>query len=37
MGKPKMYGLNKTFIPNYKADQKRSKLFSAHKKGKAKK
>jgi hypothetical protein len=38
MGKPRMIGMNKTFIPNSKADQKRNKLFKgAHKKGKAKK
>lgn len=37
MGKPKMYGMNKTYIPNSKADQKRNKPFGAHKKGKAKK
>ena len=35
MGKPKMYGMNKTFIPNSKADQRRNKPF--HKKGEAKK
>jgi hypothetical protein len=37
MGKPKMYGIGKTFVPNSKADQKRSKPFGAPKKGKAKK
>lgn len=38
MGKPKMYGMNKTFIPNSKADQKRNKPFrGTQKKGKAKK
>lgn len=37
MGKAKMYGMNKTFIPNSKADQKRNKLFNVHKKGKGKK
>lgn len=38
MGKPKMYGMNKTFIPNSKADQKRNKpFFDAQKKGKEKK
>lgn len=38
MGKAKMYGMNKTFIPNSKADQKRNKPFrGAPKKGKAKK
>lgn len=36
MGKPKMFGMNKTFIPNAKADQRRNKPF-VHKKGKAKK
>lgn len=34
MAKPKMYGMNKTFIPNSKADRKRNKPF---KKGKTKK
>lgn len=35
MGKPKIYGMNKTFVPNSKADQKRNKPFTgAHKKGK---
>lgn len=38
MAKPKMYGMNKTFIPNSKPDQKRNKPFKCvHKKGKAKK
>lgn len=38
MGKPKMYGMNKTFIPNSKADSRRKKPFTgAQKKGKAKK
>lgn len=37
MGKPKMYGMNKTFIPNSKADQKRNKPFGTHKKGMEKK
>lgn len=37
MGKPKMFGMNKTFIPNSKADQKRNKPFKgAQKKGKEK-
>lgn len=35
MGKPKMYGMNKTFIPNSKADPKRNNPFK--KKGKVKK
>ena len=35
MGKPKMYGINKTYIANSKADQKRNKPFG--KKGKVKK
>ena len=35
MGKAKMYGMNKPFIPNAKADQKRNRPFP--KKGKAKK
>ncbi len=30
MGKPKMYGMNKTFIPNSKADQRRNKKFFDH-------
>ena len=34
MGKAKMYGMNKAFVPNSKADRKRNKPF---KKGKAKK
>ena len=38
MGKPRIIGMNKTFIPNSKADQKRNKpLKGAHKKGNAKK
>ena len=37
MGKAKMLGMNKPFIPNTKADQKRNKPFGAHKKGKGKK
>lgn len=38
MGKPRMIGMNKTYIPNSKADRKRNKPFmGAHKKGKAKK
>jgi hypothetical protein len=38
MGKPKMYGMFKPYIPNSKADQKRNKPFrGAQKKGKAKK
>ena len=37
MGKPKMYGMNKTFVPNSKADQKRNKTFGAQKKGTGKK
>lgn len=32
MGKPKMYGMNKPFIPNSKADQKRSKFKKGKKK-----
>ena len=37
MGKPKMFGMNKTFIPNSKADQRRNKKFTgAQKKGKEK-
>ncbi len=35
MGKPKMYGMNKAYVPSSKADRKRSKLFG--KKGKVKK
>lgn len=34
MGKAKMLGMNKTFVPNSKADPKRNKPF---KKGKGKK
>ena len=38
MGKPRMIGMNKPFIPNSKADQKRNKPFKgAQKKGTAKK
>ena len=38
MAKPKMYGMNKTFIPNSKADQRRNKPFKGvQKKGKDKK
>lgn len=38
MGKAKMLGMNKPFIPNSKADQRRNKPFKgANKKGKAKK
>lgn len=38
MGKAKMIGMNKIFVPNSKADQKRTKPFTGvHKKGKAKK
>lgn len=38
MGKPKMYGMNKTFIPNSKADSRLKKPFpGVPKKGKAKK
>lgn len=38
MGKPRMYGMNKPFTPNSKADRKRNKPFTgAHKKGKGKK
>lgn len=38
MAKPRIYGMNKTFIPNAKADQKRNKPFAgAGKKGKKKK
>ena len=36
MSKPKMYGMNKTFIHNSKADSRRKKPFP-QKKGKAKK
>ena len=36
MGKPKMLGMNKAYIPNSKADNRRKKPFP-HKKGKAKK
>ena len=35
MGKAKMYGMNKAFVPNSKADRKRNKPFQ--KKGKARK
>ena len=28
MGKAKMYGMNKTFIPNSKADSRRKKPFT---------
>lgn len=38
MGKARMYGMNKPFTPNSKADQKRNRPFKGvHKKGKAKK
>lgn len=37
MGKAKMYGVNKNFVPNSKADQKRNKPFGTHKKGTGKK
>ena len=38
MGKARMYGMNKPFTPNNKADRKRNKSFpSAKKKGKGKK
>lgn len=38
MGKARMYGMYKPFIPNSKADRKRNKPFQgAQKKGKAKK
>lgn len=38
MGKPRIYGMNKPFIPNSKADSRRKKPFTgAQKKGKAKK
>jgi hypothetical protein len=38
MGKAKLLGMNKPFIPNSRADQKRNKPFTgAHKKGKEKK
>lgn len=38
MGKPKMYGMNKPFVPNSKADSRQKKpLTGAPKKGKAKK
>lgn len=36
MGKPNMYGMKKTFIPNAKADSRRKKPFT-RKNGKAKK
>lgn len=36
MAKAKMYGMNKQFTPNSKADQKRHKPFGAHKKGERK-
>ena len=36
MGKPKIFGINKTFIPNSKADQRKNKPF-LRKKGKSKK
>ena len=38
MSKARMYGMNKSFIPNSKADRKRNNPFKGvHKKGKAKK
>lgn len=38
MGKARMYGMNKPFTPNNKADRKRNNPFKGvHKKGKAKK
>lgn len=38
MSKARIYGMNKTFIPNSKADRKRNKPFpGTQKKGKAKK
>lgn len=38
MGKPRMLGMLKQYIPNSKADRRRNKPFKgAHKKGKAKK
>ena len=38
MAKAKMYGMNKPFVLNSKADNRRKKPFTgAHKKGKAKK
>ena len=30
MGKPKMYGMNKTFVPNSKADRMKNKQFFFH-------
>ena len=33
MAKPKMYGMNKKYVPNYRADIKRDNLFK-RKKGK---
>lgn len=30
MAKPKMYGMNKTFIPNSKADRMKNKQFFFH-------
>lgn len=35
MGKPKMFGMNKTFISNSNASQRKNKNF-VHKKGKRK-
>lgn len=31
MAKPKMYGINKKYIPNCRADLKRNKLFRSKK------
>ena len=35
MEKPKMYGMNKKYVPNYRADDKRNNLLKS-KKGKKK-
>ena len=32
MAKPKMYGMNKKYVPNYRADRKKNNLFK-NKKG----
>ena len=38
MGKPKLYGMNKTYIPNSKEDSRRKKPFKGTQmKGKSKK
>lgn len=31
MAKPKMYGMNKKYVPNYRADVKRNNLFRSKK------